>query len=78
MAECDRNQPILSSDPSEQIYRAPCADLTRVLPAIGTFTSRLPTSRSPSSPLGITTTVTRNVLSKGLAPFGMTASVAAP
>ncbi len=37
---------------------APCADLTRVLPATGTFTSRLPTSRSPFSPLGITTTVT--------------------
>jgi hypothetical protein len=29
---------------------APCADLTRVLPAIGTFTSRLPTSRSQFSP----------------------------
>ena len=37
---------------------APCADLTRVLPATGTFTSRLPTSRSPFSPLDITTTVT--------------------
>ena len=37
---------------------APCADLTRTLPATGTFTSRLPTSRSPFSPLDITTTVT--------------------
>jgi hypothetical protein len=37
---------------------APCADLTSVLLAIGTFTSRLPASRSPFSPLGITTTVT--------------------
>ena len=35
---------------------APCADLTRTLPATGTFTSRLPTSRSPFSPLDITTT----------------------
>ena len=37
---------------------APCADLTRTLPATGTFTSRLPTSQSPFSPLDITTTVT--------------------
>jgi hypothetical protein len=36
----------------------PCADLTRTLPATGTFTSRLSTSRSPFSPLDITTTVT--------------------
>src|SRR5437667_5536961 len=37
---------------------APCADLTRNFPAIGTFTSRLPSSRSPFSALDITTTAT--------------------
>jgi hypothetical protein len=41
---------------------APCADLTGVLPATWAFTSRLPTSRSPFSPLDITTTVTVGVI----------------
>src|SRR5437879_12644789 len=36
----------------------PCADLTGNFPAIGTFTSRLPSSRSTFSALYITTTVT--------------------
>jgi hypothetical protein len=48
---------------------APSADLTRVPPAIGTFTSRLPTSRSPFSPLGITTTVTGLLCRKDAHPL---------
>jgi hypothetical protein len=39
-------------------FLARCADLTKTRPATGAFTSRLPTSRSPFSSLGITTTVT--------------------
>src|SRR5215813_10816918 len=42
------------------------------------FTSRLPTDRSPSPLLGITTTATGLPMLAGLAPAGMAASLAAP
>jgi hypothetical protein len=57
---------------------APCADLTTVLPATGTFISRLPTSRVTLLAAGYNYHSHWTVLSKGLSPFGMTASVAAP
>jgi hypothetical protein len=41
-----------------QVARPLCRSDQKTLPATGTFTSRLPTSRSPFSPLDITTTVT--------------------
>jgi hypothetical protein len=43
----------------------------------GTFTSRLPTDRSPSPLLDMTTTVTGFLLLAGLSPAGMAASFAA-
>ena len=45
--------------------------------ATRTFTSRLPTVRSPSPPLDMTTTWTGLLLSAGLSPAGMAASFAA-
>jgi len=41
--------------------------------ATRTFTSRLPTVRSPSPPLDMTTTWTGLLLSAGLSPAGMAA-----
>ena len=42
------------------------------------FTSRLPTARSPSPPLGMTTTWAGPLVLAGLSPAGMAASLAAP
>src|SRR5271167_1309033 len=56
----------------------PCTDLTGTLPQpSGAFTSRLSARRSPFPPLDITTAVTGPPLLAGLAPAGMTTSLAA-
>src|SRR5580704_7197399 len=61
-----------------QVARPPLSDRTRSPRPQRAFTSRLPTVRSPSLPLDMTTTWTGLPVLAGLSPAGMAASLAAP